>query len=188
MYRSSTFHRPPKLHIPDGYCADTLIDDKTPLDEPFRAPLKFQFVLVEEGASWTLLSHRNVQPNSLRFPTVQVKRTATGFTLTFIDKVGAPKDTLLYLPGWSGPYDGWYPDYWPVKVVAIAQSGIWHKYQVCVLLDRTSVACKQAILIVFSNLHAFSRSKTEQGACSNLVCESLPRKKRPTADRTLSLA
>jgi hypothetical protein len=30
-------------------------------------------------------------------------------------KAGAPKDTLFYLPGWSGPYDARYPDYRPVK-------------------------------------------------------------------------
>jgi protein tyrosine phosphatase (PTP) superfamily phosphohydrolase (DUF442 family) len=181
-----------RLHIPDGYCAATLIDGKTPLDELFRTQLKFQFVIVEEAGKWTLFSHRQVQPNSQLFPTVEVKQSVAGFTLTFIgvdpntisqagfdtmsaaiadyqhwleqayevgrigkqaskpgwlanvklvftvdmwrpngeishdyqdvinliedlSKAGAPDDTLLYLPGWSGPYDGWYPEYAPVK-------------------------------------------------------------------------
>jgi len=32
-----------------------------------------------------------------------------------LKEIGAPKDTLLYIPGWNGPYDSTYPIYRPCK-------------------------------------------------------------------------
>ncbi len=83
---TSTFYFPrsARFHVPDFHNAGSIVDVKKLAESPFKAELKYQFVLVEDRGRWTLITHRSAVPRE-PFPTVHISAENDRMALTLSD-------------------------------------------------------------------------------------------------------